>query len=58
MDINSLTQAPLADDRNYYKVEKWTKDGMKVDRMLFAGSSLGKAQEIFATAIKHRRGSD
>jgi hypothetical protein len=31
---------------------------MKVDRMLFAGSSLGKAQEIFATAIKHRRGSD
>jgi hypothetical protein len=22
----------LADDRNYYKVEKWTKDGTKVDR--------------------------
>jgi hypothetical protein len=23
----------LADDRNFYKVEKWTKDGTKVDRM-------------------------
>jgi hypothetical protein len=21
----------LADDRNFYKVEKWTKDGTKVD---------------------------
>jgi hypothetical protein len=33
----------LADDRNYYKVEKWTKDGAKVDRMLYAGSSLAKS---------------
>ena len=32
------TDEPLiADDRNYYKVEKWTKDGSKVDRMLYAG---------------------
>jgi len=44
----------LADDRNYYKVEKWTKDGTKVDRMLYAGNSLEKAHEIFAEAIKHR----
>ena len=44
----------LADDHNYYKVEKWTNDGTKVDRMLYAGSNLGKAQEIFAKAIKHR----
>jgi hypothetical protein len=29
------TDDPLiANDRNYYKVEKWTKDGTKVDRML------------------------
>ena len=49
------TNDPLiADNRNFYKVEKWTKDRTKVDRMLFAGSSLGKAQEIFPTAIKHR----
>ena len=26
------TDEPLiADDRNFYKVEKWTKDGAKVD---------------------------
>ena len=43
----------LADHRNYYKVEKWTKDG-KVERMLYAGSSLDKAWEVFAAAIKHR----
>jgi hypothetical protein len=49
------TSEPLiADDRNFYKVEKWTKDGTKIDRMLYAGSSLDKAQKIFAAAVKHR----
>ena len=39
------TDNPLyADDRNFYKVEKWTKDGSKVDRMLYAGSNLGGHQ--------------
>ena len=33
-----------ADDRNFYKVEKWTKDGAKIDRMLYAGNNLEKAQ--------------
>ena len=29
------TDDPLyADDRNFYKLEKWTKDGSKVDRLL------------------------
>ena len=44
----------LADHRNYYKVEKWTKDGSKVERMLYAGSNLDKAREVFAAAIYHR----
>jgi hypothetical protein len=44
----------LADDRNYYKVEKWTWDGIKVDSLLYAGNNLSKAQEIFANAIEHR----
>jgi len=49
------TLNPLkADDRNFYKVEKWTKDGTKVDRMLYAGSNLDKARKVFAAAIKHR----
>jgi hypothetical protein len=48
------TSEPLiADHRNYYKVEKWTKDG-KVERMLYAGSSLSRAQSVFDAAIRHR----
>jgi hypothetical protein len=35
-------------------VEKWTKDGMKVERMLYAGNNLQKARKLFAEAIKHR----
>jgi hypothetical protein len=55
MSADSSTDNPLlADDRNYYKVEKWTKDGAKVDRMLYAGNNLEKAREVFAAAIKHR----
>jgi hypothetical protein len=50
---------PMSDDeetneRNFYKVEKWTQDGSKVDRLLYAGNNLDKAREIFAKAIKHR----
>jgi hypothetical protein len=48
------TEPLIADHRNYYKVEKWTKDGAKVERMLYAGSNLDKAREVFAAAIKHR----
>jgi hypothetical protein len=44
----------LADHRNYYKVEKWTKDGTKVDGMLYAGSDLDKARAIFTAAIERR----
>jgi hypothetical protein len=44
----------LADDRNFYKVEKWTRDGMKVDSLLYAGNNVSKAREIFANAIKHQ----
>ena len=49
------TDNPLrADDRNFYKLEKWTKDGAKVDRLLYAGTNLEKAHELFAEAVKHR----
>jgi hypothetical protein len=44
----------LADHRNYFKVEKWTKDGSKVDRLLYAGNSLLRAESVFKAAIKHR----
>jgi hypothetical protein len=49
------TDDPLyADDRNFYKLEKWAKDGTKVDGLLYAGNNLDKARDIFAKAIKHR----
>src|SRR5215831_2924380 len=51
--IRSDEETNDADHRNFYKVEKWTKDCTKVDRMLFAGSDLDKAREVFAAAIKH-----
>jgi hypothetical protein len=43
----------LADDRNYYKVEKWTKDGMKVDRMHCWQQSTPLSQP---TAVPKHRG--
>jgi hypothetical protein len=37
------TDDPLyADQRNFYKVEKWSKDGQRVNEMLFAGNSLAR----------------
>jgi hypothetical protein len=43
-----------ADDRMFYKVEKWTRDRTKVDSLLYAGNSLGRARSVFEGAIKHR----
>ena len=41
---NEETDEPLlADHRNFYKVEKWSRDGQRVARMLFAGNSLDRA---------------
>jgi hypothetical protein len=48
------TEPLIADNRNFYKVEKWTKDGTEVGGMLYAGSNLDKAREVFVAAIKHR----
>jgi hypothetical protein len=39
----------LGGHRNFCKVEKWTKDGSRVERMLYAGNNLDKAREIFST---------
>ena len=49
------TEDPLvADARNFYEVEKWTRDSTKVDSLLYAGNNLDKAREVFAKAIKRR----
>jgi hypothetical protein len=52
---NEETDDPIyADERNFYMVEKLTKDGKQVDRLLYASNNLDKAREIFQQAIKHR----
>ena len=53
--VHEETDDPkYADDRMFYKLEKWTRDGTKVDRMLYAGNNLDKARDIFAAAVNHR----
>ena len=42
-----------ADLRNFYKVEKWPRDSMRVEELLYAGSSLDKALTIFSTMVRH-----
>jgi hypothetical protein len=37
VEFHEETDSPTyADDRNFYKVEKWTRDGAKVDSLLYA----------------------
>jgi hypothetical protein len=43
-----------ADRRNFYKVEKWSRDGLRVELMLYAGNNLDKARRIFERVSKHR----
>jgi hypothetical protein len=43
-----------ADRRNFYKVEKWSRDGLRVELMLYAGNSLGRARAIFESTIRRR----
>ena len=51
------TQDPLrADDRNFYKVERWTKDGLHITDPLYAGNDLERARKIFTAATKSRPG--
>jgi hypothetical protein len=44
-----------ADERNFYKVKKWIKDGMRLERMIYAGNSLDEATEV--QSVGHRASS-
>ena len=49
------TRDPLcADDHNFYEVEKWTRDGTKVDSLLYAATISPRRRISLARAIKHR----
>ena len=45
-----------ADRRNFYKVEKWSRDGLRVMMLLYAGNNLDKARRIFERTHKNRPG--
>jgi thiamine monophosphate kinase len=54
--LHQETDSPTyADDHNFYKVEKWTRNGTKVGSLLYAGNNLGRARAVFERSIKHRR---
>jgi hypothetical protein len=50
------TDDPLvADRRNFFKVELWTRDGLHIERLLFAGISFDKARAVFGAFTKNGR---
>jgi hypothetical protein len=52
---DATTNDPLyADDRNFYKVEHWTRDGQHVMRMIWAGNNLDHARALFDAQIRRR----
>jgi hypothetical protein len=52
VDDETTADPVIADTRNFYKVELWTRDN--IERMLFAGTSLDKARAVFADYARHR----
>jgi hypothetical protein len=42
-----------ADLRNFYKVEKWSRDSIRVEELLYGGNSLDKALAVFSTMVRH-----
>ena len=49
------TDDPLyADRRNFYKVEKCSRDGKRIDSLIYAGNGLRKARSIFLRMTERR----
>jgi hypothetical protein len=49
----TTTDSDYANVRNFYKVELWTKDDQRVERLLHAGNRID-ARAAFNAAVKHR----
>jgi hypothetical protein len=43
-----------ADRRNFDKVEKWSRDGLRVELVLYAGNNVDKAHRIFELMTTRR----
>jgi hypothetical protein len=51
---NEETDDLVGDRRNYFNVELWTRDGLHIERLLFAGNSLDRARAVFAAFARKR----
>jgi hypothetical protein len=51
----TTTDSDYANMRNFYKVELWTKDDQRVERLLHAGNRIDAARAVFnaARALHH-----
>jgi hypothetical protein len=43
-----------ADARNFFKVERWDRDNLRVADLLYAGNRLEKARAIFNEVVRRR----
>jgi hypothetical protein len=50
----TTTDSDYANIRNFYKVELWTKDDQRVERLLHAGNRIDAARAVFNAAVKHQ----
>jgi hypothetical protein len=50
----TTTDRDYANQRNFYKVELWTKDDQRVERLLHAGNRIDAARAVFNEAVRHR----
>jgi hypothetical protein len=46
----------VADRRNLYKVEQWSKDGKRVVRMVYASNRIERARALFDVQGRRRPG--
>jgi hypothetical protein len=52
--VNRRREVANPDDRNFYKLEMWTKDRLHVLRLLYAGNNLARAKEELAAYARKR----
>jgi hypothetical protein len=52
--IEETDNSLYADERNFYKFEKWSKDDQCIECMLWAGNSIEKARQIFNAEVRRR----
>ena len=57
LDRRATKDVAHAEVRNFYKVEKWSPDWMRVELMLYAGDDLDKARRMFEQIVRPGRAS-